>query len=167
MAHNEEHAQADASSLQQRVADTTSKLADRAEQTAEELKSAAIERAQQVRESAQSGVEQRREELAGKLRRISGALRQGGETLRENDAFAAHCADVVTDRFDRAADYVAHSDLRTLVRDTERFAREKPVVFFGGAFLLGLAAGRFLKSSGAEQEWPKADTGLRPTLGER
>jgi hypothetical protein len=32
------------------------------------------------------------------------------------------------------------------VRDAERLARRQPVLFFGGAFAIGLALGRFLKN---------------------
>jgi hypothetical protein len=35
-----------------------------------------------------------------------------------------------------------------MVRDAERFARRNPAAFIGGAFVLGLALARFLKSSG-------------------
>jgi hypothetical protein len=49
---------------------------------------------------------------------------------------------------ERLASYVASADLSHLGDDVQRFARDKPLFFFGGAFILGLAAGRFMKSSG-------------------
>ena len=53
--------------------------------------------------------------------------------------------------------YVSSADLKTTVRDVENLARRQPALFFGGAFLLGLAAGRFLRSSAGRSE---ADEGF-------
>jgi hypothetical protein len=39
-------------------------------------------------------------------------------------------------------------DPAEMVHDAERFARRNPTAFVGGAFVLGLALARFLKSSG-------------------
>jgi hypothetical protein len=147
--NNEQSSQGHASSVHQKVSEGTSKIADKAEKTGEEFKAVAIERVQHVRDSAQTGMERSRDELAARLRRVSGAIRQSGEQLRPSDSFVAGYMDRATQQVDRAATYVTQSDLQTVVRDTERFARERPLVFFGGAFLLGLATGRFLKSSAA------------------
>ncbi|HEY6556163.1 MAG TPA: hypothetical protein VI072_02780, partial [Polyangiaceae bacterium] len=46
------------------------------------------------------------------------------------------------------ASYVSETDPRDVLQDVQDFARQRPAWFFGGAFLLGLAAGRFLKASG-------------------
>jgi hypothetical protein len=59
----------------------------------------------------------------------------------------AKYADSISDGVDRVANYVGSLEPGALVTDASRFARSKPAWFFGGAFLVGLAAGRFLKSS--------------------
>jgi hypothetical protein len=60
---------------------------------------------------------------------------------------------------------VDHATPRTIARDVHRFAQEKPAWFFGGAFLLGLAVGRFVKSSSERHH--DDDDGLRFTAGEQ
>jgi hypothetical protein len=48
---------------------------------------------------------------------------------------------------ERVANYLRERDFHQLVNDAEDFARRSPAVFLGSAFVLGLAASRFLKSS--------------------
>jgi hypothetical protein len=45
------------------------------------------------------------------------------------------------------SDYLRDKSLTDVVGDVERFARREPVIFVGGAFLIGLLGSRFLKSS--------------------
>ena len=43
-------------------------------------------------------------------------------------------------------------DVQAIVRDVERYAREQPALFLGGAFVLGLLGARFLKSTANREE---------------
>jgi hypothetical protein len=45
--------------------------------------------------------------------------------------------------------YLQKKSLTDMVGDVERLARREPVLFTGGALLLGLLGGRFLRSSQA------------------
>ena len=49
---------------------------------------------------------------------------------------------------ERFQGYLRNQDVGAIIDDVERMAREQPVMFLGGAFMLGLVAARFLKSSG-------------------
>ena len=76
----------------------------------------------------------------------------------------ARYAEKASDRIDRTAQYLSTTEPQQIMRDAEAFARREPAVFFGGAFLLGLAVGRFLKSS-QEHEGSASlgdDLGQRP-----
>jgi len=115
----------------------------KAREGAEQLKNKALERVGDVRERAYS----QREQIADRVRRVSSAVRSAGDQLREQDERAAQLADMASQRIDRAAQYVSTLEPQQMVRDVESFARRQPAAFFGGAFLLGLAAARFLKSS--------------------
>jgi len=115
----------------------------KAREGAEQLKNKALERVGDVRERAYS----QREQIADRVRRVSSAVRSAGDQLREQDERAAQLADMASQRIDRAAQYVSTLEPQQIVHDVESFARRRPAVFFGGAFLLGLAAARFLKSS--------------------
>ncbi|MET0411600.1 MAG: hypothetical protein ABW217_09895 [Polyangiaceae bacterium] len=73
-------------------------------------------------------------------------MRGVGKELQD-DAIVAKYADSISDGIDLVATYVSVLEPGSLVGDVTRLARRRPAWFFGGAFLIGLAAGRFLKSS--------------------
>jgi hypothetical protein len=174
MTQNDEHTPHEkASNLHQQVSQTAAKFTERAAKKTEDLTSATLDGIQGARDSVTSGVEQKRDELTAQLRRISAAIHEGADRLRTSDPKAARWMDLATGRFDQATSYVTQSDLRTVLHDTERFARSKPWVFFGGALLAGLAVGRFLRSSSSQgsqgsasgEFWRPNETGLRTTRG--
>jgi len=128
----------------------------------------------QAKQSAGSVVEQTKEEVATRLtdqigqtseglRYASEELRRAGNQLRQHDQAQpiAQVADKAAEQMDRVASYLKNKDLDTLVSDAERFAREKPAMFLGSAFGLGLLAARFLKSS----PQPQVPTGEMNRMG--
>jgi hypothetical protein len=133
----------------QRVSEGASRLTQRAENVADKAHSAAVERVQQARSKAEANLDQRRQEAAERIKRVGGVFKSGVEQLRSEDQndVIANYVERAGDALDRVASYVATTDLQDIARDAERFARQRPSLFYGGAFLLGLAAGRFLKSS--------------------
>jgi hypothetical protein len=135
------------SGREQRTGEGSSKLADKASQAAEQVKSAAVERVQSARDRAETGITQGRTQVADRIRHVSSALRSASDHLREDDDFIAGYVETASERVDRIASYVNEANPRDVLRDVEDFARQRPAWFFGGAFLLGLAAGRFLKAS--------------------
>ncbi|HEY6560327.1 MAG TPA: hypothetical protein VI072_23750, partial [Polyangiaceae bacterium] len=136
------------SGREQRAGEGTSKLAEKAQTAADQVKSAAVERVQSVRERAESGLSQGRTQVADRIRHVSSALRSAGDNLRNDDEFIAGYVQTASERIERVASYVSETDPRDVLQDVQDFARQRPAWFFGGAFLLGLAAGRFLKASG-------------------
>ena len=84
------------------------------------------------------------------------------ESAQQDDELAARYAARAAERIEHVADYLGSVEPRALIRDAEQLARTKPALFFGGAFLVGLAAGRFLRASSSnvsnggpagEDEW--------------
>jgi hypothetical protein len=133
-------------------------VAARSQEAAEQLKSAVAEQAEHVREKADTA----REQAAQRFRRVASHLHQVGDTLRSDDRMASELAERASRGIEGVASYVANTDVRGLVRDTEQFARRQSALFFGGAFVLGLALGRFLKSSpehGTSQAQPRRQEG--------
>jgi hypothetical protein len=112
-------------------------------EAAEHIEDALVDQAEQVRHRAESA----KEHAVERIRRVATQLRDVGDTLRTEDTLAAGVADRASRSIDGLANYVSDADTQSFVRDTEQLARREPAIFFGGAFLLGLAAGRFLKSS--------------------
>jgi hypothetical protein len=120
------------------------RVVTRAHDAADRLKSSAKEQVEAVQDRAATG----RDHAAERIRRVGSAVKNMGRDLRDqDDAFVARYADSIGDGIDRVADYVGSLEPAALADDATRFARSRPAWFFGGAFLMGLAAGRFLKSS--------------------
>lgn len=128
---------------QQRSTEGSSKLSERLDQTT----SSAIQRVRDAREQATSNLEHQRAEVASRIRRLGGVLRAGSETLSTDDPYSQNLLTVAGERVEQIADYVENLSPSQLADDVQDFARRRPGLFFGGAFLLGLGLGRFAKSS--------------------
>jgi hypothetical protein len=120
--------------------------AAKAVEGAEQLKEKALQRMDEAREKASSG----KDRLSDRIWRVSSAIRSAGQNLGQEDESVARLADRASERFERAAEYVRLANPKQVMRDVAGFARREPAMFYGGAFLLGLAAARFLKSSQRE-----------------
>jgi hypothetical protein len=121
----------------------TGKIAAKSQETAEQLKEAVVEQANQVRDKAQSAKEQ----AAERIRDVATQLEHVSDNLREDDPFVANLTERASRGIERVASYVSSSSPQSVVRDAEQLARRQPALIVGSAFLLGLAAGRFLKST--------------------
>lgn len=132
-----------------KAAEGANRAAERLEQSAEQVTSAAIEKVRQVREEAQSGIEHQREEIANRVRRVGGVLRSTGQTLGTDDPLSQQLFEAAGDRVERIAEYISSVTPGSLAGDVQSLARRQPGLFFGGSFILGLALGRFAKSSAA------------------
>ena len=128
------------------------KIAAKSHEAAQQVKDAVVGQVDQVRERASSAKAQTGERIRG----VATQLQSMSDTLRENDPLAADLAERASRGVENVARYVSSSDARALLRDTEQLARRQPALFFGGAFLLGLAAGRFLKSSAPQSEYSRS-----------
>jgi hypothetical protein len=121
-------------------------ISAKSHEAAEQLKEAVVGQVEQARERAESA----KEDVARRIQRVAAQVRNAGDTLRTDDSLAASVADRASQSIEGLASYVSRTDAQSFIRDTEQLARRQPALFFGGAFLLGLTAGRFLKSSGPE-----------------
>jgi hypothetical protein len=87
-------------------------------------------------------------DVATALRRASKELREGSAQERTLGHFATGLAD--------ASDSIRDKDLGEIVAMVSRIARENPVLFLGGAALLGLVASRYAKATGDHPDAPAA-----------
>ncbi len=89
---------------------------------------------------------------------IADVIRTAGNELRgENEAVAAY-VDMASDQLRRFADQIRQKGVADMLDDVHHFARRRPALFIGGAFLLGIGIARFLKSSGERQAYHKHDS---------
>lgn len=124
---------------------------------AKELASNVVDKAKDV---ATEQVSEQRERSAGEIDRLANALHHTSEEL--GDTIAAPYVDKAADVLDRLSGSVRDGSIRDAVRATERFARREPLLFLGGAFIAGVLAARFLKSSEQPED---AEEGIAGTGG--
>ena len=120
-------------------------LLQQAKQTTNEVVS-------QVQQQANAQITRQKDTAASQLTTVVNAVRRFGETLNnEGDGpiarFAAQYGDKAADGLDRFARYLREQDPKRLLNDVQNFGRRQPALMIGGAFLLGFAGARIIKSS--------------------
>jgi len=111
--------------------------------TVKELKSGAEDIASSARETAENtaqAVSAQIDRASDTLRGAANSLREGSLGDRTFGQMAASLAD--------ASDAIRDKDLGQLSRDAKSFARNNPVVFAGGAMLLGFAVALMMSGNG-------------------
>jgi hypothetical protein len=106
----------------------------------------------QVQQQASSEINRQKESAASELSTMVNAVRRFGETLNNEGQgpiarFAAQYGDKAADGLDRVAKYLREQDPKRLLNDVQDFGRRQPALLIGGAFLLGFAGARIIKSS--------------------
>jgi hypothetical protein len=127
------------------------KIAAKSHEAAEHWKETVVEQANQVRDKARSA----KEHTGDRIRGVATQLRNVSDSLREEDPLASELAERASRGIEGVAQYVSSTSAQSLIRDTEQLARRQPALFFGGAFLLGLAAGRFIKASSPQSSFAR------------
>lgn len=118
------------------------------EREAGEVRETARVAGREVKRTAREVADERKHWIAERGERIAEAFRRAGETLDGADEprmgrFAFQAAD----RVERWGDQLERRDTEQLVRDLESVGREHTGLFMAGAFVAGVAAGRFLRAS--------------------
>ncbi|MBC7899026.1 MAG: hypothetical protein H7070_03150 [Saprospiraceae bacterium] len=106
-----------------------------------------------VAEKATTNLDERKTTLSGGLSTVADSVRKVGENLHGSEdqtglpKFAAKYTDTAAEKIEQAAKYFETKDVKDMYVDVENFARKNPAIFVGGAFILGMLAARFIKSS--------------------
>jgi hypothetical protein len=118
-----------------------------------EAKNAIGEAAEGLKARAVGAVDERKSTAAQTLGTVAGALRGAAQDLQQGEVAALGTyAESAAEQIGKVAGYLREKDLDGLRRDAETFARRHPEVFLGGAFLAGILAARFLKSSRPKED---------------
>lgn len=100
-----------------------------------------------IKQNVTSRVDEQKNRAADGLGGIANVIRNAGHELRsENEALAAY-VDAASDQLRHFADRIRQKGVADMLDDAQRFARRRPALFIGGAFLVGLGVARFVKSS--------------------
>lgn len=115
-------------------------------------KNATGEIVNQVQQRAGSQLERGKETAATELTTIVNAVRQFGQNLSGEAngpiaRYAAEYGDKAADSLERLSKYIREQDPKRILNDVQNFGRRQPALLLGGAFLLGLAGARLIKSS--------------------
>jgi hypothetical protein len=125
------------------VKQSTSEVTDQTKQAASQV-------AGQAKQAARSQLAVRKDQTAQGLSAVSSAVQEMGNKLRQNDQTSSYAqyADRAANQVQKFAGYLQSRDVGQIVNEAEDWVRRDPALAIGGAFVLGLLAARFLKSSG-------------------
>lgn len=120
-------------------------------ETAGVVKEQAKRTVSQVSEQAKTNVDSRLGDVASELGTVAEAVRQTSEELGGQDQPGiARYGNRIADQIEGVSSYLNDHGVEEVLMDAENLARRQPALFLGGAFMLGLVVGRFLRSSGQQ-----------------
>lgn len=145
--------------------------ADRAQEKAIQVTDRVAERAHSTVEGTKRALsdqfETTKRALTGQIDCVVAATRAASDRLRTDEqSMLAQHVQRLGDGVGRVSTYLDSRTPAELVDDVEDFARKRPAVFLGTAFLLGMAAARFIKSS-ADANRVGAPSGFGDSEGTR
>lgn len=101
-----------------------------------------------TRELVKTQLGTQKDNAAAGLNDVAQALLLSSNHLQEQgQGGVAHYADTAAEKITSLSGYLRQREVDDVLSEVQDFARQKPALFLGGTILLGLAAGRFLKSS--------------------
>lgn len=132
---------------------------ERASSTVQQAASATQEKAVELRSRSADQVRQqldtRTTDVGRQAKSVAEALRQSGESLRgQGKGQAASVTDTTADRVEQLGQYLERVDGDQLLRDAERFARQRPWLLAGIGLIGGIVASRMMKASSERRYEP-------------
>ncbi|QBF33308.1 hypothetical protein [Thalassococcus sp. S3] len=128
-----------AQSSTRQAKETSAELAGQAKAAAQNVAQDAASAASRQAEAAKSVAAEELSGVASALRTAAEEMRSGSPQERTFGQIAEGLAD--------ASEAMRNKDLGEMVHDVSAFARRNPLLFLGGAALIGFAATRFAKAS--------------------
>ena len=148
--------------LKSQATDKVSDIKDQASDLTSQAKDAAGQAISKAKETAVSQVAQQKDRAASSLDEIKSSVQEIAQSFESHgQGTLAGYTNQVASQVEKVAGYLKENDVDALAQDVQAYARQNPALFIGGAFVLGLALARFLKSS----ERKVASTALVPYTG--
>ena len=113
---------------------------------AADLQAAAVRTFDQTVAEVKSQASDAKSNMADEVKDVAMALRRASEDLRGGSAQERTLGQIASTLAD-ASDALRDKDLGELLQAASRIARNNPMLFLGGAALLGFAASRYAKAS--------------------
>jgi hypothetical protein len=100
-----------------------------------------------IQQRVTSRVDEQKNRAAEGLGGIADVFRNASNELRNENETIASYVDMASDQMRRFADQIREKGVADMLDDVHAFARRRPALFIGGAFLVGIGIARFLKAS--------------------
>lgn len=100
-----------------------------------------------IQQRVTSRVDEQKNRAADGLGGIADVFRNASNELRNENETIASYVDMASDQMRRFADQIREKGVADMLDDVHAFARRRPALFIGGAFLVGIGIARFLKAS--------------------
>lgn len=126
---------------------SSSDVGSQVQDAAGQAKEKAGQVAEQAKQTTTSRANEQKEKAVDSLGSVARAVGDVGNQLRDQNPALARYADMASEKIDQLAGQLNTRDVTDLMADVEDYARRNPAMFLGGAFVLGMAGARFLKSS--------------------
>ena len=92
-----------------------------------------------------------REMAAEGIDKVAQTVRRLSTDMQTEQPQIANAALTAADQADKVAQYLRQTDARQIIGNVEDMARRQPLIFLGGAFMLGVAASRFIKAAAGDR----------------
>jgi uncharacterized protein YjbJ (UPF0337 family) len=116
-----------------------------------DLRDAAGQKYDEAVSEVRTQANEAKDNVAGEVKDVATALRRAAEDLRSGSAQERTLGQVANGIAD-ASDALRDKDLGEMVTSVSKIARDNPVLFLGGAMLLGFAASRYAKATSEHSE---------------
>lgn len=114
---------------------------------ASDIRSAASHKYDQAVTEVRAKADDARSDMADEVKDVANALRRASEELRGGSAQERTLGQIASSLAD-ASESIRNKDLGEIAEMAKKVGRENPILFLGGAALLGFAASRYAKASG-------------------
>ena len=102
-----------------------------------------------------------REFAAEGIGKVARTVRRVSTDMQTDQPQIANAALTAADQAEKVAQYLRQTDARQMISNVEDVGRRQPIIFLGAAFLLGVAASRFIKAASGQG----AEAGSRSGYG--
>jgi hypothetical protein len=105
-----------------------------------------------VGEQAKQTATTQKERIAGGLDATANAIRQTGQSVKQEQPMVADYAEKAALRVDRVSGYLRQHDVDEVITDVQDYARANKGIFIAGTLLLGFMTARLVKTAGRRQQ---------------
>lgn len=106
-----------------------------------------------------------RQQAAEGIDHVAKGIRRLSTDLQVDQPAIAGAAETAAVQAERVAQYLRNNDARQILSKVEGAARQQPLLFLGGAFVLGVAVSRFIKAAGTGSSIESDRLGQRSNNG--